>query len=335
VTQRDGGVADTFEVAGLANGTTYYFRTQFIGPGRLPSLPSSPIVAVPGPTAIPLQSIENVGTELYESTVAWSPSGDRIAFVRSTGAAPRISIMDVPSLAETSLNPRMNSAYMADLAWSPDGRNLSCTSGPTQAAGDLDYRIWLVPIDGSAPHSVSPGRVDFGAAWGESEELLVYCRGTQLPPNVPEIYRSQLGVSEDPVAITQSTQLLKFRPSLRGSDQLIAFEGEPLGRATPRRSIYAVPLAGGAIRDLIVSPWDDAAPSWSPDGKRLAFTSWRSGHADIWIYDVAARSARPLTTGTLYTISARRASWSSDGSRIAVTEARRDGTQRIDLYAAP
>ena len=30
-------------------------------------------------------------------------------------------------------------------------------------------------------------------------------------------------------------------------------------------------------------PADDINPVWSPDGQRIAFTSWRKGNADIYI----------------------------------------------------
>ena len=39
----------------------------------------------------------------------------------------------------------------------------------------------------------------------------------------------------------------------------------------------------------------DQDPTWSPDGRRLAFVSDRSGRPEIWVVDTPLRSARPLT----------------------------------------
>ena len=36
--------------------------------------------------------------------------------------------------------------------------------------------------------------------------------------------------------------------------------------------------------------WD---PYWSPDGRRIAFTSDRTGNSEIWILDVVATSPAP------------------------------------------
>jgi imidazolonepropionase-like amidohydrolase/Tol biopolymer transport system component len=49
--------------------------------------------------------------------------------------------------------------------------------------------------------------------------------------------------------------------------------------------IYAVPIAGGEARALTSGVAWDMQPRYSPDGKRLALTSDRSGGDNIWVID--------------------------------------------------
>jgi Tol biopolymer transport system component len=51
---------------------------------------------------------------------------------------------------------------------------------------------------------------------------------------------------------------------------------------TRTRDIWLFDLARGASSRLTFDPADDLSPTWSPDGKRVAFTSERNGHRDIY-----------------------------------------------------
>src|SRR5204862_575203 len=47
--------------------------------------------------------------------------------------------------------------------------------------------------------------------------------------------------------------------------------------------IFRLPLAGGAAEQLTTDPADDFAPDLSPDGRELAYHSFRSGSRDIFV----------------------------------------------------
>jgi Tol biopolymer transport system component/C-terminal processing protease CtpA/Prc len=51
--------------------------------------------------------------------------------------------------------------------------------------------------------------------------------------------------------------------------------------------VWVVPAAGGAAHLLVAHPATESRPVWSPDGKRVAFVSTRTGNGDIYVLDLA------------------------------------------------
>ena len=75
-----------------------------------------------------------------------------------------------------------------------------------------------------------------------------------------------------------------------------------------------MPVGGGTMRQLTTEPTPDWAPRFSPDGKSVAFYSFRTGNRDMWIVPTAGGLARQMTRhpgfdGML--------TWSPDGEEIA------------------
>jgi hypothetical protein len=52
---------------------------------------------------------------------------------------------------------------------------------------------------------------------------------------------------------------------------------------TKTRDIWVIDLQRGGSSRLTFDPGDDLNPSWSPDGARIAFTSNRKGHRDLYV----------------------------------------------------
>jgi Tol biopolymer transport system component len=72
------------------------------------------------------------------------------------------------------------------------------------------------------------------------------------------------------------------------------------------------------------------APTWSPDGSRLAFVSYRDGNGEIYVMRPDGSGATRLTRNRVEDLSP---AWSPDGSRLAFTS-NRGGAYRIHTMRA-
>ena len=85
----------------------------------------------------------------------------------------------------------------------------------------------------------------------------------------------------------------------------------------PRRSIVSVPVDGGdagTLRELGDATTSDLDPSLSPDGRRIVFSSARSGNRNLWIAAADGTHPQPLTSGSAID---DRPAFSRDGKSIA------------------
>ncbi len=89
--------------------------------------------------------------------------------------------------------------------------------------------------------------------------------------------------------------------------------------------IYQLPIKGGIAKPITSGMAFDSQPAWSPDGKKIAFISDRSGEDQLWIAD--ADGINPLQISSEYGLYASPA-WSPDGQAIFVS----GGTPTGDIW---
>jgi dipeptidyl aminopeptidase/acylaminoacyl peptidase len=98
--------------------------------------------------------------------------------------------------------------------------------------------------------------------------------------------------------------------------------------------IWLTPTRGGASRNLTGDDGNNWAPSWSPDGRLLAFCSDRDGASRIWLWDRGAGTVRRAgDTVARAWMGYVTPLWTSDG-RALVVQASPEGVSEEELEPA-
>lgn len=89
-------------------------------------------------------------------------------------------------------------------------------------------------------------------------------------------------------------------------------------------NVWSLDLASGTRRRL-TTPGDNRVPSWSPDGRQIA---WMRGGDGLWVMDYDGSNPRRLTPRGHRD---SKATWSPDGRRLVFTEFTEEGVEEVWL----
>ena len=195
-------------------------------------------------------------------------------------------------------------------AWSPDGREIAYS--PDARSSEA---IWVMDADGAHARPVThPGSgVDLRPAWSPDGKRIAFERETERAP-----YVSIWIVNADGTGATRLRQggtEVAWAPS----GKRIAFEGYG---SLASDGIWVMSLDTGGLRNIVPGPMGSEHPSWSPDGKLIAFDRGRQdsatlGPAGIWVIHPNGTGLRRIARGRDWD-----PTWSPDGSRIAFAKGR-------------
>ena len=239
--------------------------------------------------------------------VRFSPDGSTIAYVVGTVDANKRRYNAIwTTAADGSSEPHLLTTSVQSSAnprWSPDGRAIAFLSArpvPADAAGETARnQIWVLPLAGGEPRRVTNlknGVSNF--SWSPD--------GTRF------VCISSTGPSDD----SKPTSDVRHYTHAN-------YKYNDTGWFDDKRShVWIIDIATGVAKQITNGDnWNDTDPQWSPDGKKIAFVSDRTGkefdegrNKDIWVIDAEGGPLVKISQSEESDSSPR---WSPDGRTIA------------------
>jgi Tol biopolymer transport system component/DNA-binding winged helix-turn-helix (wHTH) protein len=241
----------------------------------------------------------------------WSPDGKYLVYreARPGQLSWNLSLLAIenPEDRRALTSPSGPNAMEYFPRFSPDGLNVAFVRASGPGSGD---NIYVVGTAGGEPRRLTfdDAGID-GLDWTPDGAYVVFSSNRQGTYRLWKVRAS--GGEPEPLAVGQGGA---SGPSLSRDGRRLAYT-QSSGDTNIWR--YEVPRAPGRSTPptkLIASTQFDGGQQFSPDGRRIVFTSTRSGSYEIWVCDRDGSNPRQLTffggpdTGT--------PRWSPDGRQI-------------------
>ena len=293
-----------------------------------------------------LRRLTNPGRNIYDESVAWSPDGSQLAFVRTDGETCGLPCISLETIRADGTGRLTAWPGTTEPRWSPDGIRLASTEffgfnlrGYATTSLEVDdvrtgKTVVLAPRRGGRTSLLRLGYGVDDYAWSPDGTSLCFSRDVGPQTRLALVRANGTGL-----------RLLSKQPGLSGCDW--APDGTRIA-ASDGRQIYSITVANGGLTPLTERVAGEATPLWSPDGTQIAFLRREAAGtyapSDLWTM-AADGTAQKLVAADVSHVA-----WSPDGTRIAfITPAERgtkpalraaglwltqlDGTDPVELAA--
>jgi Tol biopolymer transport system component/DNA-binding winged helix-turn-helix (wHTH) protein len=243
----------------------------------------------------------------FLTPINWSPDGKWIAFadVAPEEEHARIYLLSMETLEakQISIDPTCIGEGLP--AFSHNGEYLAYWC----LRGGYDAVLYSLPMRGGQPKTVSSFRAfPRGLTWSADDKRLIYSvnsLGSRISDELGEVTVGNGATKQ--LAFARNAML----PTVSSRGDKLAYSSLFTNAAIWRRDLLQPESPAVELIPSSRAQWD---AQYSPDGKRIAFASQRSGLQGVWISSDEGTNLVQISNPSYVSGSAQ---WSPDGNRIA------------------
>ena len=268
------------------------------------------IYVIPALGGLERKLLTSNGSFFDDSSMDWSPDGKYLAYVeRGSSWSGIIYLLAVDNPKDK--RPLTISGGPAQDFWprfSPDGQTLAFIRS-------ADVRdIFLVRTAGGEPKRLTfDDTFIYGLDWTPDGAYIVFL-SVRLG-GTPRLWKV-LASGGQPEPLSMPPGVVE-EPSLSRDGRRLAYTQREWNENIWRYELPRTTGQSAPPTKLIASTGMNSDPQYSPDGKRIAFQSSRSGSLEIWVCDSDGSNPRQLTFFEGPYVGYPR--WSPDGSEIVLS----------------
>ena len=251
-----------------------------------------------------------------------SPDGTKMVYVSTINRSFEIAVMELKSRKRQQLTFEPNSDLHP--SWSPDGKRIAFASDR-----DGTFDIYIMDAKGENIKQMTDNFPwdDSYSHWSPVKEEIVFISDRHGGAADVYLLDVQTGNEKRLTNYNYRTAYPKWSPG----GTKIAFFSATREKILPRiQLIWRMKSDGTDLEALVVDGESNDEPTFSPDGKWLAFTSARDKNEEIYSINIDTQQIIRLTN---HPDRDYQPDWSPDGESIAFVS-RRDGNPEIYTMTA-